>query len=307
MGRSLRLILHSKAAANPEVRAAVLDGRQRGHAVEVRVTWEAGDARRFAEEAARAGLDAVVAGGGDGTVNDVAAGLLREPGGHCPALGILPLGTANDFATSLGIPPAPGPALQLVTDGEAAAVDVGRVGQDRVLVNMATGGFGTQVTTETPEALKAVLGGAAYLVTGLTKFTSITSHAARVTGPGFAWEGSFLVLAVGNGRQAGGGRVLCPEAVIDDGLLDVRVLPGPEAGDLTGLLGALLASGFSGMEAGAVAARLPWVEVASTDGLNVNLDGEPLEGAHLRFEAAPGALRLYVPPGCPLLRSSRQI
>ena len=101
-----RLILNGKKGGLPQVREAVAATRRDGHDLEVRVTWERGDAARLVAEAARDGVDRVIAGGGDGSINEVAAGLLAV-GGSRPALGILPLGTANDFATACGVPADP--------------------------------------------------------------------------------------------------------------------------------------------------------------------------------------------------------
>lgn len=89
-------------------------------------------------------------------------------------------------------------------------------------------------------------------------------------------EGEFLALGIGNGRQAGGGHVLCPQARVDDGLLDVSILPTPQ--DMVGTLGTLLGGG-NGVESLFVRARVPWLEVEAAEGLDVNLDGEPLEDA----------------------------
>src|SRR5262249_61094916 len=131
---------------------------------------------------------------------------------------------ATDLPHACGIPLEPLAALRLAATGQSTKVDAGRVGE-RAFVNLATGGFGTHVTVETPPKLKKALGGAAYLLTGLTHFTSIRPDHGKFHGPGFAWEGSFLVLAVGNGRQAGGGHKLCPAALINDGLFDLGLLP----------------------------------------------------------------------------------
>ncbi|QDR35513.1 hypothetical protein FPJ23_00500, partial [Pseudomonas aeruginosa] len=106
---------------------------------------------------------------------------------------------------------------------------------------MATGGFGSKVTANTSEDLKKVLGGAAYLLTGLTRFSEVHAAQGRFSAPDFQWEGEFLALGIGNGRQAGGGHVLCPQARVDDGLLDVSILPTPQ--DMVGTLGTLLGGG----------------------------------------------------------------
>lgn len=296
------LVLHGKAAMREDVRRAVHAVRDDGLTVDVRVTWEGGDASRFASEAARAGYETVVAGGGDGTVNEVVEGLIegnaeaRSP----PSLAVLPLGTANDLARACGIPLDPFEAMRLAASGPTAIVDVGQA-NGRRFVNLATGGFGTQVTVATPAELKKVLGGAAYLLTGLTHFSSIKPERGRLSGPGFAWEGSFLVLAVGNGRQAGGGHRLCPEALLDDGLLDVRVLPKLPREELPEALRALLRDGLDGVRRALVGARLPWLEIQTDEPLQINLDGEPLTDTRFRFEILPRRLPMRLPAGCPLL------
>src|SRR5262249_60592678 len=130
---------------------------------------------------------------------------------------------ATDLPHACGIPLEPLAALRLAATGQSTKVDAGRVGE-RAFVNLATGGFGTHVTVETRPELKKALGGAAYLLTGLTHFSSIRPDHGKFSGPGFALEGAFLVLAVGNGRQAGGGNELCPEALLTHGTFDVVIL-----------------------------------------------------------------------------------
>lgn len=160
------LVLHGKQAGNEEVRAAVAAQREAGRELAVRVTWEDGDARRIVEEALAAGYATLVAGGGDGTLREVAEALARGRGEA--SLAILPLGTANDFARAAGIPLEPAAALALL-DQTARPIDLGEV-NGKLFLNMATGGFGSKVTANTSEDLKKVLGGAAYLLTGLTRF-----------------------------------------------------------------------------------------------------------------------------------------
>ncbi|MCP1644085.1 lipid kinase YegS [Pseudomonas citronellolis] len=288
------LILHGKQAANDEVRAAVLARREAGWRLDVRVTWEEGDAERLVGEALAAGYPTLVAGGGDGTARAVAEALYRADA--AASLALLPLGTANDFARAAGIPLEPAAALGLLEE-VARPIDLGEV-ERRIFLNMATGGFGSTVTANTSEDLKKALGGAAYLLTGISRFSEVHSAEGHFRGPGFDWQGEFLALGIGNGRQAGGGHPLCAQALADDGLLDVSILPAP--GDMLSALGSLLGSG-GGLQELFVRARLPWLELEAGEGLAINLDGEPLQARRARFEVRPAALRLHLPADSPLL------
>ncbi|HTN30383.1 MAG TPA: lipid kinase YegS, partial [Pseudomonas sp.] len=209
----------------------------------------------------------------------------------------LPLGSANDFAQAAQIPLEPAAALDLLAI-EATPIDLG-LANERLFVNMATGGFGSLVTANTSEELKKVLGGGAYLLTGITRFAEVRSAFGRFQGPGFDWQGDFLALGIGNGRQAGGGHALCPNATIDDGLLDLFLIPAPQ--DAGETLRVLLGGGMLGLDTVAITARLPWLEVEAPEGLDLNLDGEPLHSARVRFDVRRRALRLHLPADSPLL------
>jgi lipid kinase YegS len=288
------LILHGKQALNESVRAAVEAKREKGWELAVRLTWEAGDAQRLVGEALEAGYTRIIAGGGDGTLRDIAEALAQQP--KKASLVLLPLGTANDFSRAAGIPLEPAEALELL-DTPPSDIDLGEVG-GQIFLNMATGGFGSQVTANTSEDLKKVLGGAAYLFTGLSRFSELHAAYGELQGPDFHWRGELLALGIGNGRQAGGGHVLCPQALVDDGMLDISILPAPQ--ELVGTLKNLLSDGF-GIDNMFVRTRLPWVEIKVAEGLYINLDGEPLEGDNMRFEARPAALQVHLPEGSPLL------
>ena len=223
--------------------------------------------------------------------------------GRGPALAIVPLGTANDFAHACHIPLDPSDALHVATTARPRPIDVGRVA-GRPFINMATGGFGTEITVETRPELKKALHGAAYLVTGLTHLSELCPVKARFTGPEFSWEGDLLVLAIGNGRQAGGGHVLSPEALVDDGLLEVGILPDVPPGDRASALHRLLHEGKVSLWRRSITARLPWVELTADEPVQVNLDGEPISGKALRFEILPGALEACLPDGAPVLRKT---
>lgn len=296
------LVLHGKVAMRDDVRAAVQAMRGEGHALEVRVTWEGGDAARLARAAVVSGAELVIAGGGDGTVNEVAGGML-DAARSAPmpaALAILPLGTANDLARSCDIPLDPTLALRLAMTATARPVDVGRA-NGRWFMNVATGGFGTQVTVATPNDRKKILGSAAYVLTGVTHFSSLRPSRGRFSGANFQWEGEFLVLGVGNGRQAGGGHQLCPRALINDGLLDVRILPTVPHDEIPAALAALLRDGLDALERTVVSERLSQFTIETDEPMQINLDGEPISATHFNFEIVPGRLKMQLPDGCSLL------
>ena len=122
------------------------------------------------------------------------------------AVAILPLGTANDFATGCGIPIGePLAALKLASEGNAVPIDIGQANEN-YFVNVASGGFGAEVTTNTPPQLKKTIGGAAYAIMGIVTAANMTPHACTVTLPdGDTKTGDVFVLTIGNGRQCGGG------------------------------------------------------------------------------------------------------
>ena len=301
-----RLILNGKSAGDDAVREAVQALRDAGVALDVRVTWEGGDAERYVAEAIADGVGTIIAGGGDGTLSEVVTTLAHrgEAADALPVLGLLPLGTANDFATAAGICVAPEAALRLVRDAPAAAIDLLRLqanGDTHWAANLASGGFGTEVTTDTHEGLKKWLGGLAYVLTGLSRLGRIEPLRARLHGPDFAWEGEFIALGIGNGRQAGGGQALCPDALIDDGLLDVTIVP-PLEGELLATFGTAMTEGkLAALDDVAVRRQLQWIEIDAADALTLNLDGEPVEAGHFRIDCVPTRLRMQLPADCPLL------
>jgi lipid kinase YegS len=304
------LLVNGKAAEDGPLREAVATMRDRGVALTVQVTRERGDARRLVAEALAAGVDTLVAAGGDGTLSAVATALARCGAGAdaLPAVGLVPLGTANDFATAAGIPAEPLPALELVAATAPQPVDLLRLlaaDGEHWCANLASGGFGTTVTVETDEGLKKMLGGLAYLLTGIARLGRIEPVRAAFAGVDdagrrFDWQGEFIALGIGNARQAGGGQALCPDARIDDGLLDLTIVP-ELSGELAATIGTLLAEGrHAALERIAVRARLSRLLVEAPAPLVLNLDGEPVESARFEVECVPARLRMHLPDDCPL-------
>lgn len=290
------LILNGKSAGNEELRQAVKFYRQEGYPLFVRVTWEQGDAQRYVAEAVELGVATVIAGGGDGTINEVAGALTLLPAQQRPCLGILPLGTANDFATACTFPLEMDKALLLAIAGKPTPIDIAQVNNDRFFINMATGGFGTRITTETPEKLKSALGGASYFIHGLLRMDTLKADSCEIRGPDFRWQGDALVIGIGNGRLAGGGQALCPGALINDGWLQLRIIASKEW--LPTLINSL-ASGDDHPQS--ISASLPWLQVDAPNEITFNLDGEPLRGRQFHITVIPAALTCRLPPQCPLL------
>jgi len=290
----IRIILHGKAASDSRLRTAVSALRKDGQIVEVRVTWEPGDAARLTgeavAEASRGKINCIVAGGGDGTINEVfaTAHVAGLPDG-C-SLGIIPLGTANDFAHSARVPTRDiAAALQIAASARPQWIDAGLL-NGRLFVNLVSGGFGSRVTVETDPKLKQRLGGLAYGITGLAHFAELSENQGLFRADGFSWQGHFLALAIGNGRQAGGGIPLCPDALIDDGLLDLMILPAMDHAARLDAFSHLLREGASGIRAKLIATRSSWIEYESMHDLNVNLDGEPTVLKRFRVVCRPRAL-----------------
>ncbi|AXU94453.1 lipid kinase YegS [Erwinia persicina] len=289
-------ILNGKSAGNEALREAVAALREEGFPLEIRVTWEYGDGERYVREAVELQAQTVIAAGGDGTINEVATALARLSPERRPVLGIVPLGTANDFATSTGIPLEMDNALRLAIQGKASAIDLARVNNDRYFINMATGGFGTRITTETPEKLKSALGGVSYFIHGLMRMDTLKADSCTLEGPDFHWQGDALVIGIGNGRQAGGGQRLCPTALINDGKLELSIATSQE------LLQTLVHKLTSDEEnPNLITASLPWLTIRAPNEMTFNLDGEPLTGTEFRIEVMPSALECRLPPSCELL------
>lgn len=290
------IILNGKRCGNLELRQAVQLLRSEGARFEVRVTWEAGDAQRYLQEALGAGVETIIAAGGDGTINEVVNCLMNLPYQQRPSLGIIPLGTANDFAVSADIPANPELALRLILNSRPSPIDIIQVNQQHYCINMATGGFGTRITTETPAKLKTALGSISYFIHALMRVDHLQAESCQIKSERFSWQGDALVIALGNGRQAGGGQQLCPEALIDDGLLHLSVITSKQW--FPTLLHSLIKQD---QNPNVVTHRCERLTISSQQEMIFNLDGEPLSGQRFTFITQSAALRCHLPPQCPLL------
>ena len=295
----IRIILNGKKAGYESVRTAIAALRKEVKGVEVRVTYEYGDVERFVAEAIEDSIDRLVIGGGDGSVNEIVDAMAKLPREQRPELAILPLGTANDFATACQIPMDSLEALRLAVSGETCSIDIAKA-NERHFANMATAGFGAQVTAETPVALKNFLGGGAYTLTGVLKAINFVPYRGKLKTPDLESEETGVVAAICNGRQAGGGQVLAPKAFINDGLLDVLIVKEVLGADIFTLLEEIKNPTHTGRYIKYF--QTPWIETESEEIIPVNLDGEPYQSKKIRFESVPDAIDLVLPASCPCLK-----
>jgi lipid kinase YegS len=285
--KTFALIMHGARAGAPELRTLVATLREQGHLVRVHVTWEAGDAERFAAEAARAGADAVLAVGGDGTVNEVVNGLA----GLDTPLGILPAGTANDFARQIGVPDDAAAAMDVVLNTAPVRIDTAELNGRRFL-NVSSAGIGAEATSETPNVAKAMLGPLAYAITGVRKLAELEARRARFVGPGFDHRGEYLLFTVGNGRATGAGTVVAPLASVTDGLIDLCLVEPMARTEFASLLPRIKRGAHLDSE-GVRYVQTPYVRVESEEPVSVNIDGEPAVFTTLEYRVRPADLLIH--------------
>jgi len=298
----LFIILNGKKLDTPEVREAVYTLRDEGYKVEVRVTWESGDAMRFVQEAIRFDdIDTIVSAGGDGTLNEVVNAVMQLSFEKRPNLAILPLGTANDFATSCDIPKYPLEALRLAIEATPTTIDIVQA-NDRYFINVATGGIGAEITAQTPVELKNFLGGGAYTLSAVIKaLSNITpSPEGKLTGNGIEIEGRYIAAAICNGRMAGGGQILASHAYINDGLFDIIIILEFPFTAITQVLMEILDDTIDGE----YVKRYQSSKVYSSpkDIRSVNLDGEPYRTKDIEFVLLHNAINIKLPKNCPLIK-----
>jgi diacylglycerol kinase (ATP) len=248
------------------------------------------DLVRIAAESSRAGYDRVVVCGGDGTLNlavrefDLAKGLL----------GLIPTGSGDDFARVMGIPRRDlQAACDTVVNGRVAEIDVALANGLRYL-GVAGLGFDSEVADYANNEVKMFRGSAVYLYAILRVLPRFTPHSVRIRMDDEMREEPIMFAAIGNSRQYGGGIKITPDAVIDDGLLDLCIVHETSRLQLLKTLpkaytGAHVKSSFVEMKRGRE------FHFESERPMAVYADGEPLTRTPVTFSLAGERLRVMVP------------
>lgn len=251
-------------------------------------------------EAVADGHDLVILGGGDGSVSSVVDFFV---GGE-ETLGLLPLGTANDFARTLGIPTDLAQACETIARGKVVDIDLGIVGGN-YYVNVASLGLGVEATQALSPWFKRNAGALAYPLAAVKAFFKHEPFGATLTFPDgdhpTATFGRLLQVAVGNGRFYGGGMVVAPDAGIDDRTLDVYVIELGRRRDLIGTA-RYLKSGDFVRGRGVHYYGTTSVRIETDPPLEINVDGELVARTPELFSLAENALRVIVPEECAVAR-----
>ena len=269
----------------------------------VEVEWTRGprDAERIAREGVRAGVERVVVAGGDGTTSEVVTGVLAAGLGDRVELAVLPLGTGSDLIRTLGVPRDLELAIERIARGEARKIDAGRArfvdreGGERTtyFANVASLGMSALVTELVNRTSKALGGRLSFLAGTLRAIARYRPEEVtlRVDGK-TVHEGPLTLAAAANGRYFGSGMQVAPEAVIDDGRLDLVVVAGVSKLRLLHELPRVYRGTHLGLRDVALH-RGACVEAIAPPGRAwVEIDGEPLGTLPARLDVMPGALRV---------------
>jgi diacylglycerol kinase (ATP) len=264
--------------------------------VEIGASYALHDAARLPEtvrEAVGEGHDPIILGGGDGSVSSTVDFLAHND----VTLGLLPLGTANDFARTLEIPGDLEAACRTIANGKVVDIDLGLAG-DNFYVNVASVGLGVEATRALSPQLKKRIGPLAYPVAAIKAFLKHEPFTARFSFPDGDHEpvgyGRLLQVAVGNGRFYGGGMVVAPDSGIDDRTLDVYAIKLGRQRDLVGVARYLKSGDFVKNES-VDHFHTQRVRLETEPELSVNVDGELVTRTPEEFSVAANALHVIVP------------
>jgi len=261
----------------------------------VEETEAEGDALSSAREAVRDGASVIAAAGGDGTLNEVLRGVDAEDAFDAVTVGVVPVGTGNNFADNIGIT-NPEAAFEALESGETRQIDLGTA-NDRVFVNSCIGGLTAEASGETTPELKNRYGLLAYVISTLRTLSTFEGLrldvrvGAEDDGPPI-WEGDAVLVMIGNGRRfPTRGR---PQANMEDGLFDVTIVEDEPTIDLMGERVVERLFGQESQHISRMKASSLTVSVGNDESATFTLDGEILETQSVSLRVRPGALRMPV-------------
>ncbi|MGI2329513.1 diacylglycerol kinase [Planococcus sp. YIM B11945] len=244
---------------------------QAGYETSCHATTGEGDATKAAAIAVERKYDLIVAVGGDGTLNEVVSGISKFE--ERPKIGLIPMGTTNDFARAVHIPRDINKAVDIILQGESIPVDVGLMDSDRYFINIAGGGRLTELTYEVPSKLKTVLGQMAYYLKGIEMLPSIRSSKVRIEYDGNVFDDKAMMFLIGLTNSVGGFEKLAPDASINDGKFTLLILKEVNMAEFI-RLASLALRGEHLSDPHVIYAKASKISVTSEETVLLNLDGE---------------------------------
>ncbi|MCD2137491.1 diacylglycerol kinase [Salinicoccus halitifaciens] len=241
-----------------------------GYIASAHATTRAGDATEAARAACDLGFDLIIAVGGDGTVSEVLNGIADFEAR--PHLGIIPMGTVNDFASALYIPSDIKSAVETIINGRTMFVDIGQM-NNKYFMNIAGGGKITEVSYEAPSKLKAILGPLAYYIKGIEILPQITSTNIRIEYDENVFEGEVMLFLIGLTNSIGGFDKLVPNAKFNDGKFSLLIVEDVSLVELARIM-TMAARGEHLNHEKVHYAKARDIRVSSYDEVQLNLDGE---------------------------------
>jgi YegS/Rv2252/BmrU family lipid kinase len=289
--RRALLVVNGKSRRGADGADAAVEVLEGGGIQILRETCTDAPSLRAAIRQAASSVDMVVLGGGDGTINSAAPALIET---GLP-LGILPLGTANDLARTLGIPTDPAEAARVVLGGRERRIDLGEV-NGQPFFNVASIGLSVAVTRELTRDLKRRWGRLGYALATGRALWKMRPFRAEIRHSDSVEKVRTLQIAVGNGRYYGGGMAVEEGAEIDDGRLDLYSLEFESLWKLA-LVYPAFRSGRHGLWREVRTASFTEAEIRTRRPRAVNTDGELTTWTPARFRVLRGAVRVMAPPG----------
>ncbi|MGM8215993.1 diacylglycerol kinase [Bacillaceae bacterium W0354] len=249
------------------------------------------DATKAARLACEREYDMIVAAGGDGTLNEVIHGIAEQI--YRPKVGILPMGTTNDFARALRIPRDVKKAMDIIIDGTSKKLDIGKV-NDQHFLNIAGGGRLTELTYEVPSKLKTHLGQLAYYLKGIEMLPSIRPVKTRIEYDDEVLDEEIMLFLVANTNSVGGFERLAPKAILDDGYFDVLILKKTNIAEFIFTANKAL-RGNHIMDEHVIYTHAKKIKVIPENTMHLNIDGE--YGGELpgTFEMLHRHIEFFVP------------
>lgn len=241
-----------------------------GYETSTHATTAEGDATEAARVAVERRFDMVIAAGGDGTINEVVHGIAEQE--YRPKLGIIPVGTTNDFARALRIPRDVQKAVEIILEENIRPLDIGRV-NGNYFVNIAGGGKLTELTYEVPSKLKTMLGQLAYYLKGIEMLPSLKPTKVKIEYDGKTFEDEIMLFLVSNTNSVGGFEKLAPDAKMDDGYFDMLVLRKTNLADFVRIV-SLATKGAHLEDKNIFYTKANRIKVTSEEKLQLNIDGE---------------------------------